>query len=1082
MLGVTQLAWLKSALLSAQQSGTIWKFVAVSDPIDQLGPIGGALTGSLTTVNSDGGKSWIGGYRAERNDLLKYIADNHITNVVFLATDDHQNRINELTYSPTGALDTQSSYTKVPYCFSIVCGPLGATGPETITDHSYSNIKAIADDLATRQASAGLEPIGLMGYPGLKNLVRDGDATASSSPQAVDFYSPDTFNYTVFDVSADGKTLSVTSKGIKAFAQNAALEYDATNNPVRDVFSFQIDAVAPVFHFGSATYSVNEASGPVTLTVTRDGDTTFPGSVTISTTDGTALAGTDYTALSNQVVNFAAGESTKTIDVIIANRLGAATSRSFTATLSSTYGLTDPVTTTVTITPTTLPGAVTFGAASYTVNQGATSIGLVINRTGGNNAFAVTINTADGSVSTGNPPFSAAVAPTDYTALSGASTTVSFLQGETTKTVTVTLKARTGAQPNRRFTATISAPTNGGTLGAITTTAAQILATDTTGPTVGVTTPAANARFITTATTVNLSGTAVDAHGVASVQYTLNSNPAADATINTTTVAANGVTTLAYSAVLTPVEGTNTVVVTAKDTKGNTTTSATRTFTYHLSSTLTLNRTVPAAQSATPDDAGNIVPIGAIFPATANLNPKTANVQLSTTVTLVPTTKVGFIFKGFTTTPAVTLTPGIGGRVSFTMVPNLSVTAEWLKSPYISGAGSYIGLIKAHTGTTPSNATDGLTRLTLTSAGTFSGSLVIDGATNVFTGAFDAVGAGGFGTSIPKASTLTIIRTGKSSIVLALAFNAAHGNNEITGTVTVDANVSDLVADKALYSAATPPPSDFLNVSTPTTHGYYTVSYPSKAQSPSKVATTYPQGDGYAVLTLTNTGAVSVTSTLADGTVAVASSFLVEGNLAPIFTQLLTPGSTTVKGGSFGGVLTFENTSASDVRGTDLTWYRATAAITGTAATDLYTAGWPDGVKVDALGAQYNAATDVATALALPAADTTNGNAKLVFSDGKLTALGVTKSKFNIAPGTIANTSAVTKIPTTDLSYTLAVAQNTGLFTGVFTPNWLSPSTVKPIYRGVILQKGSKGGYGFFLSNAIGDADPESGGVTLSAQ
>jgi hypothetical protein len=77
----------------------------------------------------------MGGYRAERNALLKFIADNHITNVVFLATDDHQNRINELYYSPTGQTGVQSSYVKVPLCLLDRLCPLGATGPETITDH-----------------------------------------------------------------------------------------------------------------------------------------------------------------------------------------------------------------------------------------------------------------------------------------------------------------------------------------------------------------------------------------------------------------------------------------------------------------------------------------------------------------------------------------------------------------------------------------------------------------------------------------------------------------------------------------------------------------------------------------------------------------------------------------------------------------------------------------------------------------------------------------------------------------------------------------------------------------------------------
>lgn len=240
-LGATQLAWLKQTLLDAQKNGTTWKFVSISDPMDQLGPIGGALAGTLTSVNADGGKAYMGGYRAERNDLLKFIADNKITNVVFLSTDDHQNRINELYYSPTGQTNVQSSYVKVPFTFSIVCGPLGATGPDAITDHSFANIKAIADSLATAQAASGIDPIGLSNYPGLHDLVREGDPTAGTKPQAVDFYSPDTFNFTVLDVSADGKTLTVKSVGMNATAQNAGLEY-ANGPQVRTVFSFQIDA------------------------------------------------------------------------------------------------------------------------------------------------------------------------------------------------------------------------------------------------------------------------------------------------------------------------------------------------------------------------------------------------------------------------------------------------------------------------------------------------------------------------------------------------------------------------------------------------------------------------------------------------------------------------------------------------------------------------------------------------------------------------------------------------------------------------------------------------------------------------
>jgi len=252
-LSATQLAWLKQTLLDAQNNGTTWKFVSVSDPIDQLGPIGGSLNGVTSAtmapfsgnpaygpVSADGGKSYMGGYRAERNDLLKFIADNHITNVVFLSTDDHQNRVNELYYSPSGDTGNQSSYVKVPYTFAIVCGPLGATGPDLFLNHTFAGAQGAANLIANAQVAAGIDPIGLQNYPGLHDLFRDGDPSANTSAQPVDFYSPDTFNFTVLDVSPSGKTLTIKSVGMSSTAQNAAIE--SANGPqAKTIFSFQID-------------------------------------------------------------------------------------------------------------------------------------------------------------------------------------------------------------------------------------------------------------------------------------------------------------------------------------------------------------------------------------------------------------------------------------------------------------------------------------------------------------------------------------------------------------------------------------------------------------------------------------------------------------------------------------------------------------------------------------------------------------------------------------------------------------------------------------------------------------------------
>jgi hypothetical protein len=228
MLGTTQLNWLKQILKDAQSSGTTWKIVAVSSPIDAGG--------------EDSGKTWIGGYRAERNELLKFIADNQIKNVVFLSTDDHQNRINELTYLANPSDPT--SLTRVPTTFTIVAGPIGAGGPDQITDHSFSNIKLLADKLVVDQKAKGIDPLGLdANFPGLRNVFREGDPNADSLRQPVDFFSPDTFNYATLDISADGKTLSVNLYGINSYAADT-FPSEQQVSPVRRLLGFQIKAAS----------------------------------------------------------------------------------------------------------------------------------------------------------------------------------------------------------------------------------------------------------------------------------------------------------------------------------------------------------------------------------------------------------------------------------------------------------------------------------------------------------------------------------------------------------------------------------------------------------------------------------------------------------------------------------------------------------------------------------------------------------------------------------------------------------------------------------------------------------------------
>lgn len=224
MLGETQLNWLKQTLKTAQSSGVTWKIMAISSPIDAGG--------------EDSGKSWIGGYRAERNQLLKFIADNQIKNVVFLSTDDHQNRINELTYLTH--FNDPTSMAIVPNTFTIVAGPIGASGPDKITDHSFSNIQSLANQLVAEQQKKGMELLGLdANFPGLQNVFREGDPDADSRRHPVDFFSPDTFNYVTLDLSADGQTMAVNLYGINSYAADTFPNEQQVGS-VRKVLGFEI--------------------------------------------------------------------------------------------------------------------------------------------------------------------------------------------------------------------------------------------------------------------------------------------------------------------------------------------------------------------------------------------------------------------------------------------------------------------------------------------------------------------------------------------------------------------------------------------------------------------------------------------------------------------------------------------------------------------------------------------------------------------------------------------------------------------------------------------------------------------------
>lgn len=84
MLGRKQLERLKADLLAAQQDHVVWKFIAVPEPIQNMGVLFG--------------QDRFEGYASERSELLGFIDENGIKNVVFISADIHGTIINDLTY------------------------------------------------------------------------------------------------------------------------------------------------------------------------------------------------------------------------------------------------------------------------------------------------------------------------------------------------------------------------------------------------------------------------------------------------------------------------------------------------------------------------------------------------------------------------------------------------------------------------------------------------------------------------------------------------------------------------------------------------------------------------------------------------------------------------------------------------------------------------------------------------------------------------------------------------------------------------------------------------------------------------
>ncbi len=184
--------------------------------------------------------------------------------------------------------------------------------------------------------------------------------------------------------------------------------------------------------------SLNEGNSGTTtarFTVTLSAAASSPVTVVYATANGTATAGSDYTAKSG-TISFAVGETSKTIDVVLAGDTQVEADETFVVRLSAASGATIA---TAQATGTILnddqpppPPTLSIGNATVTEgNSGTTSMVFTVTLSqASTSAVTVRYVTADGTATAGS----------DYDAASG---TLTFAAGATTATVTVAVRGDT---------------------------------------------------------------------------------------------------------------------------------------------------------------------------------------------------------------------------------------------------------------------------------------------------------------------------------------------------------------------------------------------------------------------------------------------------------------------------------------------------------------------------------------------------------------------------------------------------------------------------------------------------------------
>jgi hypothetical protein len=222
----------------------------------------------------------------------------------------------------------------------------------------------------------------------------------------------------------------------------------------------------PVVALSAPNYSVSEAGVKATITVKRSGPTSTTLSIDYATSDGTAVAGTGYTATSG-TLSFTPGVTLRTFTVPVFNTSTHQGNKTVLLSLKNPVGtlVGAQSTAVLTILDKDLAGTLQFSAAVYRVSETGSTATITVTRAGGA-ASGVTVNyaTSDGS----------GIAGKDYLATSG---TLTFGSSVLSQSFAVKILNDGVVQGDETVGLSLSSPGGGATLGA-TSTAQLVIASD----------------------------------------------------------------------------------------------------------------------------------------------------------------------------------------------------------------------------------------------------------------------------------------------------------------------------------------------------------------------------------------------------------------------------------------------------------------------------------------------------------------------------------------------------------------------------------------------------------------------------